>query len=136
MTTTAAAVATMTMTTITTQTITATIQYTIVHTSFTLPKNDSNSFTFSFLDPEGGSPNATLVVAHTHKTTPHDSPQCYKPDTSAVLPDATVLVADVTAAVAVTGLPPAGSPPAAEVVTVTAARFANSPVPVLSVMQK
>jgi len=47
-----------------------------------------------------------------------------------------VLVADVIAAVVITGLATDCSAPAAEVVAVTADRFANSPVPVLSATQK
>ena len=63
--------------------------------------------------------------------------KCYRPGTSAVLPDATVLAAaGVIAALVVTGLLADGSPPAADVVAMTAARFANSPVPVLSAVQK
>jgi len=53
-----------------------------------------------------------------------------------VPPDATVVVVDVIAAVVTIGLDAGGSPPAAEVVAVTAGRFANSPVPVLSAVQK
>ena len=42
---------------------------------------------------------------------------------------------DVIAAVVVTALLAAGSPPAADVVTAVAGRLANSPVPVLSAIQ-
>ena len=51
-------------------------------------------------------------------------------------PDAeTVVDVDVATVVVVAGLMPDGSAPPVEVVAITAGRFANSPVPVLSAVR-